>query len=176
MKDERNEAGYTIGGVVPDIERFDRNVTNDFTIMERLRFRWARALFDVLVMRAIGRAYERSIIASRQMHEIVAIWKRMRWPERPWEKELFDPREPTLEPRWYRRAERDPITPCVFATFGDVEAADGKKVRYFTNVYGEDRAAIDSFIASKIWTHWHPLASIPRRDDLQVVADQMAAG
>jgi hypothetical protein len=75
--------------------RFDRNTTAEFTWRERLRFKIGRAVISVLVSRAIGRAYERGVINSYQMHEIAGIWSRICWPERNVELEL--PSHPLVE-------------------------------------------------------------------------------
>lgn len=75
--------------------RFDRNTTAEFTWWERLRFKMGRKVVNVLVMRAVGRAYERGVINSYQMHELAGIWSRICWPERNVAPEV--PSDPLME-------------------------------------------------------------------------------
>lgn len=155
-------------------DQFDREMTAGFTATERWRFKWARAVFDVIVMRMIGRAYERTIINTRQMHDIAAIWKRICWPERPAPEEPYDRAEPAEDFRWYARGERDPKGTCVFAVFGEATTMDGRKVQYFTNVYDENSTAFEAFVLNGPWTHWHPLSENPIKTTMREVASEMS--
>lgn len=141
-------------------EEFDRRTINEpwtaTFFAARLRFKIDRALFSHLVGLLIGRAYERSILNSQQMHSLRGMWERMCCPERRFEKESFDSAVYPPEPRWFRKSERKPEFPCVFAFFGV-----GRDPKYFTLVYEESRGHADLFINSDAWTHWHPLSKTP---------------
>lgn len=159
----------------PELAKFDRTMTQEFTPVERWRFKIGRKVIDVMVMRVIGRAYERGLISTAVMHEIAFIWKCVCFPERPLEmhESTWGGEKLPVVKRWYRRGERELILPAVLAFVGKTQE------EYFTSVFaGLETEEQRWFVNSEHWTHWHPLDSAPLADitpePMRKVAEEMA--